>query len=224
MTRRTKNTRPPRAPKKQLRGSHADRRAATQARVIEACIATLYELGFQATTTSLVAERAGVSRGALLQQFPTRLDMILAAAEHGIREQCAATARLLARKPAGVPRYKAMTDAMWKDTRQPLRIVLIELQLAARADPDLARGLEERVAPVLRTEFADAWLVAREAGIEDRNAANAQAFLTLASLWGLAVMQLGMHARSDLAPAYALLKDNRDRLLDRLAQRKRGAR
>ena len=200
----------------QRRGRHAERRALTQAKVMDACIRTLFELGFQATTTSLVAQRAGVSRGALLQQFPTRLDMILSAAEASVRRECAATAKHLSRVPPGIGRYEAMAESMTKGTRQPLRIALIELQLAARADPQLAAGLRERVYPVLQAEFADAWRVAQEAGIEDRETAEAQAVLTLASLWGLAIMRLQISKDSDLAPAFGLLKDNRVRLLERL--------
>jgi AcrR family transcriptional regulator len=194
------------------RGSHADRSAATQKKVIAACIDGLHRIGFQATTTSWVAERARISRGALLQQYPTRLDMILSAAEHGIRSQCEATAELVKSMPPGVQRYHAMVDDMQSEPRRPLRMALIELQLAARADPDLAVGLQKRVYPVLREEFADAWRVANAAGFADRELFGAQAVLTLACLWGLSIMGLRMQD-SELAPALALLKENRDRLL-----------
>jgi AcrR family transcriptional regulator len=195
------------------RGSHADRRALTQTKVIDACLTTLAELGLEATTTTLVAKRADVSRGALLQQYPSRLEMILAAAEAGIRQRCAATAELIAQIPEGIDRYRAMGDNVLSHDRLPLRLALIELQLAARRDKDLAKGLRKRVYPLMRIEFQTAGKIAREAGFPDSTFADAQAQLTLASLWGLAVMGLMFRDTAPLAPVYQLLVENRERLL-----------
>jgi AcrR family transcriptional regulator len=59
-----------------------DRSRATRARLLEAAIACLAELGWTASTVSVVAERAGVSRGAAQHHFPTREALFTAALEH----------------------------------------------------------------------------------------------------------------------------------------------
>jgi AcrR family transcriptional regulator len=200
------------------RGSHVERRAATRAKVLKACITALYELGFQATTTSLVAARAGVSRGALLQQFPTRLDTILSVAEEALQQQREATTKFVNSIPPGIERYKALADGLWESSRRPLRIALIELQLAARSDPQFAAALHERMHPVMRQEFENAWLLARAGGVKDRAAADAMAVLTLASLWGLAIMRFELWTEAELQRAFELLKDNNERLIERLLQ------
>lgn len=64
-----------------IREPKQDRSRATRQRLIEATIECLAELGWTATTVSVVAERAGVSRGATQHHFPTREDLILAALE-----------------------------------------------------------------------------------------------------------------------------------------------
>ena len=64
------------------RAPQQDRSRATRARLLEAAIASLAELGYQATTVAVVAERAGVSRGAAQHHFPTRDDLFTAALEH----------------------------------------------------------------------------------------------------------------------------------------------
>ena len=56
-----------------------DRSRATRRRLLEATIDCLAELGWGATTVGVVAERAGVSRGATQHHFPTREDLITAA-------------------------------------------------------------------------------------------------------------------------------------------------
>src|SRR5277367_6449994 len=60
------------------RQSQAERSAGTRARLIEGAIACLHRLGYAATTVSIVAQQAGVSRGAMTHQFPAKTDLMLA--------------------------------------------------------------------------------------------------------------------------------------------------
>ena len=57
----------------------ADRTRAMRARLLEATVELLVERGFAGTSTTLVSERAGVSRGAQLHHFPTKNDLVVAA-------------------------------------------------------------------------------------------------------------------------------------------------
>src|SRR4051794_17825937 len=61
------------------RRSQADRRAATQAALLDAAIETLVEDGYAALTTRGVSERAGVSQGAQQHYFPTKTALVQAA-------------------------------------------------------------------------------------------------------------------------------------------------
>jgi AcrR family transcriptional regulator len=58
--------------KPSARRSQAERSAATRDALLDATIVCLVEDGYANTTTSRVAERAGVSRGAHLHHFQTR--------------------------------------------------------------------------------------------------------------------------------------------------------
>jgi AcrR family transcriptional regulator len=57
------------------------RSLATRERLVRATIDEIYAVGYHAATTQQIAERAQVSRGALLHHFPTRADLVLAALE-----------------------------------------------------------------------------------------------------------------------------------------------
>ena len=46
-------------------------------RLLEATVECLVERGWSGTSTTLVSERAGVSRGAQLHHFPTKGDLVL---------------------------------------------------------------------------------------------------------------------------------------------------
>ncbi|MCX4710791.1 TetR/AcrR family transcriptional regulator [Streptomyces fimicarius] len=75
------------------RAAHApkqDRSRATRQRLLEAAVACLAEHGWAGSTVSVVAERAGVSRGAAQHHFPTREDLFTGAVEYVAEERSAA--------------------------------------------------------------------------------------------------------------------------------------
>lgn len=51
-------------------------------RLMQATVECLVRYGWAGTTTTLVSERAGVSRGAMLHHFPSKRDLVVAAVEH----------------------------------------------------------------------------------------------------------------------------------------------
>src|SRR5687767_6422621 len=59
-----------------------ERTRAMRQRLLEACVECLVERGWSGTSTTLVSQRAGVSRGAQLHHFPTKSDLVLAAIDH----------------------------------------------------------------------------------------------------------------------------------------------
>ena len=59
-----------------------DRSRATRARLLESAVACLAELGWSGASVSVIAEHAGVSRGATQHYFPTREDLFTAAIEN----------------------------------------------------------------------------------------------------------------------------------------------
>ncbi len=59
-----------------------DRSRVTRQRLLEAAVECLAERGWSGTTVLVVAERAGVSRGAAQHHFPTREAMVAGAIEH----------------------------------------------------------------------------------------------------------------------------------------------
>jgi AcrR family transcriptional regulator len=58
-----------------------DKRARTRAKLIEAAIALIRERGYEGTTLATVAERAGMTTGAIYGNFKSRTDLLMAVAE-----------------------------------------------------------------------------------------------------------------------------------------------
>ncbi|MGZ4455848.1 MAG: TetR/AcrR family transcriptional regulator [Nocardioides sp.] len=119
-----------------------------RARLLEATVDCLVEHGFSGTSTTLVSERAGVSRGAQLHHFPTKNDLVVAAVEHLTevrgRELAAAAASL----PEGPRRTRAVLQVLGDHFASPVFTAALELWVAARTDETLLAAvgpLEQRV-------------------------------------------------------------------------------
>ncbi|MFG2534146.1 TetR/AcrR family transcriptional regulator [Streptomyces sp. NPDC048511] len=78
------------AAKSSAKSPKQDRSRATRQRLLEAAVACLAEHGWAGSTVSVVAERAGVSRGAAQHHFPTREDLFTGAVEYVAEERSAA--------------------------------------------------------------------------------------------------------------------------------------
>src|ERR1700712_5386904 len=65
-----------------IREPRQERSRTTRRRLVEAAAECIAEQGWHGTTVAVIAERAGVSRGAAQHHFPTREDLVAAAVEH----------------------------------------------------------------------------------------------------------------------------------------------
>jgi len=119
-----------------------------RARLLEATVDCLVEHGFSGTSTTLVSERAGVSRGAQLHHFPTKNDLVVAAVEHLTEVRGAELAAAAARLPRGARRTRAVLQMLGDHFSGPVFSAALELWVAARTDPALLAAvgpLEQRV-------------------------------------------------------------------------------
>ena len=87
-------------PSPQPKSPKQDRSRATRQRLLEAAVSCLAEHGWAGSTVSVVAERAGVSRGAAQHHFPTREDLFTAAVEYVAEERSTALRALPGRRTA----------------------------------------------------------------------------------------------------------------------------
>ncbi len=110
----------------------------TRSRILEAAVACLAEEGYAAATTSRIQVRAGVSRGSLLHQFPSKDDLLVAAVQHLAQ---ARTADLDAQPERTVGDIDASVDALWDSLHGPLFAATLELWVAAKNNPELAAVL-----------------------------------------------------------------------------------
>lgn len=125
-----------------------ERTRAMRQRLMEATVELLVERGFGGTTTTLVSERAGVSRGAQLHHFPTKNDLVVAAVSHLTEVRGSELEAAVARLPEGAGRTEAVVQMLGDHFASPVFTAALELWVAARTDPALLEAvapLEQRV-------------------------------------------------------------------------------
>ena len=114
-----------------------ERSAETRRRLLDATVACLFERGYAGTTTTEIASRAGVSRGAQLHHFPRKDELVVSALEHVFELRLAEMSAAIAEPPPGnrENRVAVLIDAMWPMFKGPTFYAWLELVVASRTDP-----------------------------------------------------------------------------------------
>ena len=113
-----------------------ERSAETRRRLLEAAIACLNERGYTGTTTTEIAGRAGVSRGAQVHHFRHKEELVIGALEHICERRLAELEYAFEELPIGGLEFRLETliDLMWAAFRGPSFYAWLELLIASRTD------------------------------------------------------------------------------------------
>jgi AcrR family transcriptional regulator len=124
-----------------LREPQQDRSRATRGRLLESAMTCLAELGWSGATVAVIAEHAGVSRGATQHYFPTREDLFTAALEHMAEVRLAEIRAEAARLPVmSATRTRDVVELLVRMYTGPLFRAALALWAAASAS-EFLRGL-----------------------------------------------------------------------------------
>ncbi len=132
------------------RRTQEERSAATRTRLLDATLECLAELGYARTTTTEIAERGGVSRGAQLHHFPTKAELVTEAVAYLFDRRDEEFRAAFAKLPADADRGGAAVDILWSMVSGPTFHAWLELAVAARTDPLLKPKVAE-----LTTRFTE---------------------------------------------------------------------
>lgn len=189
-------------------------------RIVRAMIACIVRAGFEATTIEHVMAEAGLSRGSLLHQFPTRLELTVATAEHAMRTVMADADQRVREIPSPLERLVQYPAVMWETQTSDAGLALTDILLAARWD----KALTEALLPVtseIELQVSDELLaLAQNAGLPDPSAYVPHGWLLLASTRGLIIEYKLDPSRPMILTAMKALHDDHRLLCERLLARK----
>jgi AcrR family transcriptional regulator len=201
---------------------NSERSAATRSKLIVATIDCLYRYGYAATSTTLVARTAQVSRGAMLHHYPSKVCLMEACMVATFERELAYYRHHLLPISDPVERMEKLLDCAWSCFSSPSGVARTEVWMATRSDPELAA----RLLPIyqidsVRSDRSIVHLMA-EAGIDDVDFAKSFAVLAISALRGLALAaalgtpEIELKRSVDLIKADFLAKVSATRAASRL--------
>jgi AcrR family transcriptional regulator len=128
----------------------------TRARILEAATRLFAEIGYHAASNSVIADAAGLTRGAMLYHFATREELVEAAIQHiefaraRLFEEAAAASAL-----PGQDASEAAIDGYWALLHEAPFVAFAELEAAARTEPMLRARLADAQAAFDRAQVGD---------------------------------------------------------------------
>ena len=139
----------------------------TRARILDAAMTLFASVGYHRTDNTMIAEAAGLTRGAMLYHFPTRESLVEAVIGH----IDAARARLFEAAAAHPPHVDAAEhaiDAYWSLLRETPFIAFSELEAAARTDSMLKAQVAEAQAAFDHAQVGARFNALAQAGADPR--------------------------------------------------------
>jgi len=179
-----------------------------RARLVEAAITCLYETGYAATTTAMVAARAGVSRGAMTHQFPNKIDLMEAVVATVYEDELEEYDRLINAQPSREV-FSKFPRLTWAVLSRPSAMAVTEIMMGSRSDAAMAERLGARQKQI------EANAAERLADYRHRVGAPSQGphesrvaqRLVVAAVRGLAIEALFTPDRQEIEEAIDLLSD-----------------
>jgi AcrR family transcriptional regulator len=112
--------------------------ALTRITILEAAIDCLERCGYARTTTQLIAQTAGISRGAMLHHYATKQDLIASVIDYTVFKRMEAfLVRIQTLSEEQRVRYNAGVELYWQSLLTREFTAYLELKVAARTDAEL---------------------------------------------------------------------------------------
>ncbi len=198
-------------------GKRRNRKGAeTRQRVLNAAITCLHKSGYANTSIETVMGEAGLSRGSVLNQFPTRLDLMSAAAGEAMSVMIQDTWQQMAELGSPRRRLEGHLDVIWHSQNIPAGSAVTEILLASRWDHELAERLKPIAMEVERNIDRLVEQIAIDNGIVDVAEYQLHVRVLILSLRGVTIENMYDDDREIMRRALDRLRQMHKRQCERL--------
>lgn len=132
---------PPQAPATRGRRRQADRSRASRKAILDVTLDAIHARGLSGTSTNDVTRLAGVSRGALLHHFPTRVILLQEALRYLLVTETTAIERLAEQVETGEVDFQTFLETLWEHFSGRMFMITLEFLAAARTDAAIRETL-----------------------------------------------------------------------------------
>lgn len=169
------------------RQTQEERSEGTQQRILNAAIELLYNEGYVAATTHKIAERAGVSRGAMLHHFPSKDDLMLAVVRAAHERDSISLRAGLAKISDPLERYFALPHLAWEVMSGPSGIAVLEIMMSSRSNSALGARLAPLQAEIESESQARFRQLMHDAGLRNEAINRELANFAVAAIRGFSI-------------------------------------
>ncbi|TNE58980.1 MAG: TetR/AcrR family transcriptional regulator [Alphaproteobacteria bacterium] len=187
-----------------------ERASAMRKKIIDAAIQCLCDLGYHQTTTKAIAERARISRGAILHHFSTRSELVEAVFKEVSNQRTEYHRARLEHISDPMGRFLELIEILWETMISPTGVARLELLLGTRGDPELKEQFDALNAGHVQQSKDNLWLMAKSIGFateEERKKIDAFTQLYIATMRGLSIDAMRSETRPGAEDAKELLKE-----------------
>lgn len=126
-----------------VRRTQAERSAESRAKILEAAVACISELGAAETTTQRIARRAGLTWGAIQHHFGEKNAILVTVVEHALDDIVAELGEISKVRGTIGERVHALIGGLWPHYSGPLYRAGVEILLSARGDESIRSRADE---------------------------------------------------------------------------------
>lgn len=191
---------------KTSRRSHAERSASTRSKVIAAARDVLFAQGYSGATMHAIRDAAGMSLGAIQHQFPSKAKLMATVIEELAAQRTKIYAEAIRRGKTPRESMENLIDANLEMIILPEVAAALEIHLARRNDPELNSEIEFNARRVDGRMLRWGRRILREAGVENRDAAQFIQLLSNAVTRGLAIEYIHNRDKAAIDRAAAIWK------------------
>lgn len=144
------------------RRTQEERSTQTRRQLVDAAIRVMQESGYANLTISKVADRAGLTNGAMQHHFASREDLIIAVLDALYPVLEIPFEAVVSRELSIKDRVSAFIDLLWRIYSRPEYLVIWDIAFGTRDDPSLAaklqayqRNISARIRKQLAAAFVD---------------------------------------------------------------------
>lgn len=179
-------------------------------KIVDTAIQCLCDLGYHQTTTKIIAERAAISRGAILHHFPTRSELMEAVFKEVSNQRTEYHRARLEGISDPKARFLELVEILWETMISPTGVARLELLVGTRSDPELKDQFDALNANHVQQSKDNLWEMAKTIGFHsdaERNKIDAFTHLYVATMRGLSIDALRSETREGAEAAKELLKE-----------------
>jgi AcrR family transcriptional regulator len=194
------------------RRTQSERSALTREKVTQAVVDCIVEEGLQNTTAARIAQRAGVTWGAIAHQFGDKDSVLLAVLERSFANLGRNLESLGAGRRSARVRASLLIDETWRRLNDPSSRAFLEIVLQSRPDTDRKQKSrhEEMIVTLTKRLWTDLF-----ADLDlDPKMLDTARVLTFATLLGLAMQAMIGPRRPRFTRELEVLKRNVLQMLD----------